>query len=221
MRKPNEQLKLERREQLIAVAAELFATKSYHQVLMDEVAEKSGIAKGTVYNYFSTKEDLYISIITHRLKDLLSILRERIDTLQTPLINLRRILIHIYSFMAKYPHFFQIWYREKMNCQRDSHQEIHVLYQEIKDLLIVALEKGISDGILRPHTAPFIADIVLGIIDSAVLRSTRFSVEEQKKERLRMFGFIMDALGSDIGQQMHTRGLDEPQQEGLGVAVKG
>jgi len=212
MRLPNEKLKTQRREEIIGVAAELFAKKNYHQVLMDEVAVCAGIAKGTLYNYFSNKEDLYISIITDRLNALLTLLQERVDTKQTPLINLRRVIVHIYSFMTKYPHFFQIWYREKLNFDRQIHQEIHKLYRQIKQVLQRALERGYEDGILREHQPQFVADIVLGVIDAAVLRSMKLSREEQSRERIRVYEFVLDALGTEKAWEMHRAGEDEPSE---------
>ena len=211
MRPINQKHKIERRYEILTVAAKLFAEKNYHQVLMDEVAEKAGVAKGSLYNYFSNKEDLYISIIVFRLESLLKLLHERIDNNQTPLINLRRIIIHIYSFMAKYPHFFQIWYREKLNCQNNTHQRIQELYQEIKDLLSVALDRGISEGILYPQCSKFIVDICLGMIDAAVIRSANLSTEEQRRERILLFEFILDAMGTEKAKQLHQSGLDEPK----------
>src|SRR5262249_56020074 len=44
-------------------AAELFAEKEFHQVLMEEVALRAHVGKGTLYRYFPTKEDLYLTTI--------------------------------------------------------------------------------------------------------------------------------------------------------------
>lgn len=213
MRVPNEQLKSRRREEIMGIASKLFADKNYHQVLMDEVALRAGIAKGTLYNYFSNKEDLYISIITDRLKRLLELLQERVDTRQTPLVNLRRVVVHIYSFMTKYPDFFQIWHRERLNCNRSSHRDIQHLYRRIKDVLERALERGHRDGLLREHRPQFVADIVMGIIDAAVLRSATLTKEEQRRERVQVFEFILDALGTEKARELHQAGLDEPVEQ--------
>ncbi len=214
MRKPNKNLKTIRRQQIINVAVELFAQKNYHEVLMEEVAEKAGMAKGSIYNYFLNKEDLYISIITHRLESLLQLLKERIDTRNTPLINIRRIIIHIYSFMAKYPHFFQIWYREKLRCGFQTNQRVQKLYGEIKNLLEIALERGIAEGIIREHKTDFIGDLLMGMIDAAVLRSHGLTQEQQRVERLMLFEFFLEALGTECAKLMHKKGLDRPDSSG-------
>ena len=52
-----------KQEKIINAAAELFARKNYHEVMMEDVAKLVSVAKGTVYNYFNSKEDLYFSIM--------------------------------------------------------------------------------------------------------------------------------------------------------------
>ena len=213
MRRPDFRKRAERREKILTVAAELFARRSFHEVLMDDVAYFAKVSKGSLYNYFANKEELYISIILDRMTSLLEQLKNRIDHKQTPLINLRRIIIHIYSFMCKYPHFFQIWYREKLRCDQTPYKEIRRTYTEIKQLLIRALERGMKEGILREHDTRFAADLILGVIDAAVLRAATHSLEQQRRERRQVYEFVLDALGTARAQEMHALGKDEPGVE--------
>jgi TetR/AcrR family transcriptional regulator len=55
--------KNERRMHILQTAAALFETAGYDQISMSEVAFASGIAKGTVYLYFKTKEELFLALI--------------------------------------------------------------------------------------------------------------------------------------------------------------
>jgi TetR/AcrR family transcriptional regulator, cholesterol catabolism regulator len=50
---------------IIETAMKLFSQKGYHSTSIQEIAENSGIAKGSIYNYFSSKEDLFMSIFKH------------------------------------------------------------------------------------------------------------------------------------------------------------
>jgi AcrR family transcriptional regulator len=53
----------ERRKEIINAARELFQTKTYEEVTMQELMEKLNIAKGTIYHYFSSKEDLLEAVV--------------------------------------------------------------------------------------------------------------------------------------------------------------
>ncbi len=55
----NEQ-KHQRRKDILSAAAELFKNRRYEQVTMADIAKQSGVAKGTLYVYFRTKEELFL-----------------------------------------------------------------------------------------------------------------------------------------------------------------
>jgi AcrR family transcriptional regulator len=56
---------LNRKEEIIRAAMKLFAQKGYHATSMQEIAEQSGMAKGSIYNYFKSKEEIAISIFRY------------------------------------------------------------------------------------------------------------------------------------------------------------
>jgi AcrR family transcriptional regulator len=53
--------KQQRRQAMIDIAWQLFADRPYEAITMAEVAERAGLAKGTVYLYFKTKEALFLA----------------------------------------------------------------------------------------------------------------------------------------------------------------
>ncbi len=48
-----------KREQILLAAVEKFLVKDFYQVTVVEIAEQAGVGKGTVYEYFSSKEELF------------------------------------------------------------------------------------------------------------------------------------------------------------------
>lgn len=52
-----------RKQEIINAALEIFSKKGYKATTLDEIAEKSEFGKGTIYNYFSSKEEIYTEII--------------------------------------------------------------------------------------------------------------------------------------------------------------
>jgi AcrR family transcriptional regulator len=55
--------KLQRHVQILAAAFEEFAAKGYAEARLDDVAERAGIAKGTIYFYFKNKETLFQAVL--------------------------------------------------------------------------------------------------------------------------------------------------------------
>ena len=55
----------ERPQELLDAALTIFAEQGYRDTTLDEVAEAAGVTKGTIYHYFSTKEELLLRAIEH------------------------------------------------------------------------------------------------------------------------------------------------------------
>lgn len=52
-----------RRRQILAAAAEAFAEKGFHRTKVRDVADRAGLAEGTIYNYFGGKDDLLLGLL--------------------------------------------------------------------------------------------------------------------------------------------------------------
>jgi AcrR family transcriptional regulator len=66
----------ERRRQLVALGHQLFSSRTYDEVSIDELAKAAGISKGLLYHYFPTKRDFYIATVREAAQQLL----DRTDT---------------------------------------------------------------------------------------------------------------------------------------------
>lgn len=59
----NRTAKFGKRDQILHAAAHVFSRKSFYQVKIQEVADAAGVGKGTIYEYFSSKEELFSQLI--------------------------------------------------------------------------------------------------------------------------------------------------------------
>jgi AcrR family transcriptional regulator len=76
-----QQLVEARRNQILDAAAEVFAEKGFHRATTKDIAGRAGIAEGTIYNYFDSKDDLLIGMMA-RLTDLETLGDELTEALQ-------------------------------------------------------------------------------------------------------------------------------------------
>ena len=53
----------ERKSQIIAAAEDVFTQKGFDEARMDDIAEETGLSKGTLYLYFKSKDDIIIAIL--------------------------------------------------------------------------------------------------------------------------------------------------------------
>jgi AcrR family transcriptional regulator len=79
MPKITDEKKQQRRTDILNAAVELFAGKGFHGVNTAEIADRAGIAEGTVFRYFPTKETLLIAALDSVVRQLLDALRREDD----------------------------------------------------------------------------------------------------------------------------------------------
>ena len=60
----------DRREQILSVALQAFAKSGYHNTSMNDVADKMGVTKPVLYQYFDSKRALYLELLDHVGQDL-------------------------------------------------------------------------------------------------------------------------------------------------------
>jgi TetR/AcrR family fatty acid metabolism transcriptional regulator len=66
----NERLREERRIQILETALQFFAEQGYYNTKMSDIADQLGLAKGTIYWYFDSKEDLFNRTFRHEFEKL-------------------------------------------------------------------------------------------------------------------------------------------------------
>lgn len=60
---PRPNVSEERISQIVTAAEDVFTKKGFAEARMDDIAEETGLSKGTLYNYFKSKDDLIIAIL--------------------------------------------------------------------------------------------------------------------------------------------------------------
>jgi AcrR family transcriptional regulator len=63
MPKVTEQYKEEKRSQILDSALKCFGEKGYQATIIDDIVKHSNISKGAIYNYFTSKEEIYLQLL--------------------------------------------------------------------------------------------------------------------------------------------------------------
>ena len=199
MLKEKREIKRERkREKILEAAAELFSSKHYHEVMMDDVAKLISVAKGTVYNYFTSKEELYFTIMQTRMENLLFLLKQKIESQHSSIDSLRAFVIHLYMFMMKYRKFFLIYQRETLNKQNTFCENMITCEKQMKQMIMQIITRGEEEGVFRRVDEEFAISMIFGSIYGAVQRGIDENMPDEiaLKEKEEIFEFILHGLYS-------------------------
>ena len=89
--RPDKLIKLDKRDALLRAAIDTFAARGFFNAQVADVARAAGVAAGTVYLYFRSKDDLLTSIFERTMKEVIAAGRASIAGIDDPVERLRTI----------------------------------------------------------------------------------------------------------------------------------
>ena len=162
----------ERREQILRVAAEVFAEKGYHQASVSDIVDGAGVARGTFYQYFGNKRAIFEELLSVFMRDLKGRLPP-IDAavgLREGLSQLRRNVRAAVALMCEQRALTKILLSGAVGLDADFDEKLDAFYAELTDLLKGSLRSGQAFGIVRPCDLDLAAIYVIGALKEIMTR---------------------------------------------------
>lgn len=103
----NEQQKKQRRQHILDTALAAYETSSYEAVSMAALAQQVGVAKGTLYLYFSSKEALFLQLLTQAFADWFDALDSGLAA-ETTEEGITKVIALLGSTLAERPVFIRL-----------------------------------------------------------------------------------------------------------------
>ena len=168
---PRPNVSEERKDQIMNAAEEVFSKKGFSDARMDDIAEETGLSKGTLYLYYKSKDDLIIAILDRLFQrefkafeklDLTSMsARDAIwvfvETTTKDIKLMMRLLPITYEFMG-------LAFRNKL-----VQKTFKAYLNYYMDLLIPVIQHGIDSGEFRPGDAKEIAIAMGAVLEGTLL----------------------------------------------------
>lgn len=157
----------ERREELLQTALDLFAERGYENTPVQAITEAVGVAKGTFYHYFESKEDLLNELVFHYSKRLLADARTRITESQGDAVEKLRNLFGGVA-QAKMDMVLVALPMGRMLSRPENRATLERVIDEvvaqIKDLVEEIVQQGVEEGQFQVGRADLTAEIVLSLL---------------------------------------------------------
>jgi AcrR family transcriptional regulator len=171
-----EQLVEARRNQILDAAAAVFAEKGFHRATTKEIARAAGVSEGTIYNYFASKDDLLIGIMT-RLANLGHLDTELAEALQS---DARDFLIAIF--------------RQRMGLVQQKDETIQAIMPEI--LIKPALRERFYQQFLQP-TVKLLEQYIQMRVELGHIRSLNVPLTVRAVQAMFVGLIILRILGDE------------------------
>ncbi len=169
------------KEAILEAAVHLFAQKGFNETKLEDVAALAEFGKGTIYNYFENKDDLLLSAFDYAVRNMLDFLYDQLASVSDPLERIRLIANSQFNYYRTNTDFMNVImtnHQVLMN-HSDSRPVFH-RFQDLKKLVVQAMQAAIDSGQLRPGNAQQYANFLSGMIHGQVrsLNSGDISMDE-------------------------------------------
>lgn len=191
-RSPAGDVALDKRDAILKAATEVFARRGYFQSQVADIARAAGVAAGTVYLYFRSKDDLLVSIFERTMKETLAEGRAAIEGIDDPRERLRCIARLHLERMGRDRDLavvFQVELRQSTKfMERFSSSYLRDYLGIIRD----AIADGQATGAFRGTFNPTVASKVLfGALDEMatnwILTHRKYPLAAQADEVIELF----------------------------------
>ena len=176
-----------RREQLLYTALAIFAEKGYHATTVGDIIERASVARGTFYNYFDSKRQIFECV----LDQLFTLATQAVFPISIgPAAEMRagvrgNIKALCTSLMENLP-VARLLLEQAVGLDSEANEQLKNFYDRILTRLELAIRDGQSMGIVRAGNASIIATSLLGLIKEALFQqligTRRHSVAELVEE---------------------------------------
>lgn len=163
-----EREKLRHKEEILGVALELFSRKGFHNVSMQQIAEASEFAVGSLYNFFESKEALFEELTESRSERIIGDLVAVLDGPGNEVERLTNFIRYLPKLMEEHAEFIKLYVSElgtrsaMLSKGRDKDKFDAVLNSRLEQLL----EAGIRKRIFRPVDPTITAKSISSIMET-------------------------------------------------------
>ncbi|MEV6011662.1 TetR/AcrR family transcriptional regulator [Streptomyces sp. NPDC051976] len=175
------------RQKLYEAAVTLIAEQGFSATTVDEIAERAGVAKGTVYYNFASKNDLFEELLRHGVGLLTASLRRAADGAAanggTKVDALDAMIRAGLGFIARYPSFTQLYVAELWRTNRTWQDTLMMVRQEAVAVVEKVLGEAVAAGELSDEIdVPLTASALFGMVLVAALDWQAFQPERSIDE---------------------------------------
>jgi AcrR family transcriptional regulator len=163
---------------MLEAAGRLFGAHRFHEVRMEDIAAEAEVGKGTLYRYFSDKEELYFALLERASRQFLERLAVEKARRRCPREQLEAVVAAILAFFDEHPHLFDLIQRAEVLRDPDRtfpwQKTRHELIKFVRELF----QEGEAQGAFTIRDPDISVLMLLGGLRSVI----RFGKQPRPKD---------------------------------------
>lgn len=148
---------MDRREEIMEAAEKSFTMFGYKATTMDQVAKIGNVGKGTIYTFFSNKEELFHSIVWQMVEEMRSVAEQGIKEDASFEDNAHAIIMQLLRFRETHQLYVKLIVEEKELRTPAVAEVLTSIETEILKFIQEKIERGKAKGELKPCNSELVA----------------------------------------------------------------
>lgn len=177
------------KRKIFETSMKLFAEKGYDATSIEEITAKVGVAKGTLYYHFSSKEEIFNFLIEEGMNLLKNSINLKVDKQKRYIDKIRAIVLIQIKIIVKYENFMTIVLSEIWgNSQRSKTCKKYLdEYLEIVKNIVI---KGIELGEIKKYNPDILTSEIFGLACASLLEKKNSDLKIEKIYKDLDYSFI-------------------------------
>jgi TetR/AcrR family fatty acid metabolism transcriptional regulator len=160
----------DKRERILDAAVRVLARKGFQATRVSEVAKAAGVADGTIYLYFDSKDDLLVSLYEDRVERLLRYLEAELPRVKTARDKLRRIIEVQLGLLESERDLAEVLTVILRQSSKLMKEHAAPKFNAYLDVIARVVADGQASGELRDDVAPrLVARAIFGALDGIAM----------------------------------------------------
>jgi len=160
--------KKSKKEKILEASMKIFFREGFHKAKISEIAEEAHIGKGTVYEYFESKEQLFEETAKSYVDNYCRLLTQVIEQEEKPIDKLKSYLAFQKQNAHKFRNFYHLFEKRGETLDKEIFKVIITARNRILRLISNIIEKGIQEGVFRELDPYIAASIFFGSTEQLV-----------------------------------------------------
>lgn len=150
----------ERKKNIIDVSSALFMSKGYEETSVNTIVEKLGVAKGTFYHYFKSKEEILEAVLEDYLSDYAESIKKALE--DNALNAYEKLMLVLRSILSNNQGPEHLTKHVEDNKNAKLHQMMdEKFFEKFYPIIVEVLNQGIGEGLFKVDHPEEITEILL------------------------------------------------------------
>lgn len=197
----------DRRQQIVAVAAELFSKKGFNGITTKEIADGVGVSQAILFRHFPNKEAIYSAILDHKVRQAAEQIHAHIQEAarrKDDRAFFRVLAFDLLELYRKDPSLIRLLLFSGLEGHELSEMFYQTMSRQVREHVRAYIKQRIVDGAFHQHNPLVCARAFLGMIVHHAQIGAIYKKDDVKFSNQQMADFFVEVFLTGVSKEAQT-----------------